>query len=69
MSDCRHGIAAEWCASCKTTEPPVLVLEGPTIAARHSGKCPGCGDPIIEGEDIHLTDHGWVCTSCKARAS
>lgn len=68
MSACKHGIEESWCASCKTTEPRTLVLEGPTIASRFSGKCPGCGDPIVEGEDIHLTDAGWVCTDCSKRA-
>lgn len=67
MTDCHHGMPAEWCALCRPREPEVLVLEGKTIAARYAGKCPGCGDPVVVGEDVHLTDGGWVCTSCKER--
>lgn len=66
--ECRHGMREDWCATCKKQEPEVLVLEGPTSAAKFDSKCGGCGDPIITGEDIHLTDGGWVCTACARRA-
>lgn len=69
MNECRHGLNEDWCASCKKQLPPApLVLEGQTISARFGSKCPGCGDPIMVGEDVHLTDAGWACTSCARRA-
>lgn len=69
VTECRHGIEEAWCGSCKGAPAPApLVLEGVTRPARFSNKCPGCGDPIIEGEDVHLTDGGWVCTRCAERA-
>jgi hypothetical protein len=33
------------------------------IAAR-SSKCPGCGEPISEGDRIELVDDEWVCAGC-----
>jgi hypothetical protein len=69
MNECRHGLNEEWCASCRKTPARVPVFEGTTIASRFGGKCPGCGELIVVGEDVHLTDVGWVCTRCKEAAA
>lgn len=68
MTPCIHDLNETSCAICKKQDPVTLVLEGKTIAARFDAKCPGCGDRIHVGEDVHLTDHGWVCTSCSREA-
>ena len=34
------------------------------ISARYSGKCPGCGDPIEEGDTIGRVDGDWCCEGC-----
>lgn len=34
------------------------------IDARFSGKCPGCGEHIAEGDRIGLVDGDWVCETC-----
>lgn len=36
--------------------------------AEFESKCPGCGDLIYEGEDIHRVDGEWVCDSCAENA-
>ena len=34
------------------------------IAAKYDGKCPGCGEPIEEGDRIGCVDGDWCCESC-----
>lgn len=34
------------------------------IEARWTGKCPGCGEPIIAGEPIGRVDGDWCCAEC-----
>lgn len=34
------------------------------ITAEHDSKCPGCGEPIAEGDQIGRVDGDWVCESC-----
>lgn len=37
-----------------------------TIIAAYDSKCPGCGEPIAEGDEIALDedDEIWVCEDC-----
>lgn len=68
MTECDHGMNPAWCGICRAPKPEPRYLEGVTVAARFAGKCPGCGDRIEEGEDIHLTGDGvWVCSGCRDR--
>jgi hypothetical protein len=32
--------------------------------AGFSGKCPGCGEQIAEGDAIGLVDGDWCCEDC-----
>ena len=34
------------------------------IRAQYSGKCPGCGEPIAEGDYIGKVDGDWRCEEC-----
>lgn len=67
--NCHHGLNEDWCASCRKQPTPVPVFEGTTISARFERRCPGCGEMTYVGEDIHLTDIGWVCSGCKEAAT
>ena len=34
------------------------------IPAMHDGRCPGCDEPIHEGDSIGLIDGEWCCALC-----
>jgi hypothetical protein len=34
------------------------------IIARYSGKCPGCGERIEEGDPLGKVDGDWCCEVC-----
>jgi hypothetical protein len=34
------------------------------ITARYEGRCPGCGEPIEEGDQIGMVDEEWCCERC-----
>lgn len=36
----------------------------PRTFATYGGKCPGCGEQIVEGDPIFLVEEEWVCESC-----
>lgn len=43
---------------------PQDVVFGPVIEAQFDGECPACGDDILFGEKITLTDDGWSHLRC-----
>lgn len=34
------------------------------IEARYAMKCPGCGEPVEEGDEIGCVEGEWVCAAC-----
>lgn len=50
------------CPSRRTAGRPVSGRI--VISAGYSGKCPGCGNPIEEGDAIGLVDGDWCCEDC-----
>jgi hypothetical protein len=39
-------------------------MEVVLITASYAGKCPGCGEPITEGDNIGRVDGDWCCADC-----
>lgn len=69
MSDCLHGLEADWCAICLghfnvDHSRPILdlITEKPevTVEAKFDGFCVRCENDIRAGEMISLYEEQWI---------
>lgn len=66
MSECIHGLEADWCAACKHPTPPSSAPVVATFKARYGGDCRGCEFPIVVGQVICLrSDDSYVHQDCR----
>lgn len=67
VTECIHGLEADWCATCKhgpDVKPPLKVAA--TFFARYPGDCRACSLPIVAGEAICLlSDDSYVHDGCR----
>lgn len=62
MSECKHGIEIDWCATC--TPPAGEHDPGTVFVAQFDGECTGCLSSVFAGEKMTARDGDYLCTDC-----
>lgn len=64
MTECKHGLEIDWCATCT---PPASEQEdeGTEFIAQYDGECTRCFAQVYAGDRLLALDGDYLCDECR----